>query len=259
MKRSTIVLCILVSLLVFTSCGVKRISKNDSDKSESVSQTTAIVDENSTESLTNALTYGTEKESESQSDFTVSPSIPAGIYNMVYSEGGIREDYELLKSYKDDSTHGRDLCVLGCFPSTEEKLSGKNMGEIWDNCIQSNSLSDNVRSGYLLEFDTPSGKCEKLIIRPSDITAYYWEYIETYIYDDIHQKPGEWYSHLLDNQFTDETIITSVKITAGEKIRDVTAITLTVFMYEISDRDSIGIDYARLNGYSIDIIPDPTR
>lgn len=186
-------------------------------------------------------------------------SAPAALYSMTHSEPGVREDYAIAALYEDDMSQGRDLCVLGAFPSSEAALSGKNMGEIWSSCLRQNGLSDRLRPGFLLEFDTPEGRCSKLILRPSDITDAYWNYIETYIYDDIHQTPGAWYSHLLDSEFTDETIVTSVKITAGERIADVTNLTLTVFLYEVSESSTVDAAYARANGFKAEIIPNQAR
>ncbi len=48
---------------------------------------------------------------------------------------------------------------------------------------------------------------------PKDIV--HTEYLEVYLYDSIHHKPGEWYSHLLENQMKEETLITSFKLTPG--------------------------------------------
>ena len=67
--------------------------------------------------------------------------------------------------------------------------------------------------------------------KPSD-TGSIFTYVELYLYDDVHQPDGAWYSHLLDEQVTDETLMTSIKVTTGEKIDEVQSIYLTVFTYE---------------------------
>ena len=250
MRNTVIVFVVLFAMLSVTSCGVRKIG--DKNSSETAAKTQAAV----TESATGKTTEEVSEEESAEVEKTEN-AFPAGLYNMVSS--GEVEAYELVSSFRDDLSGGRDLCVLGGFPSTEATLSGKDMGEIWDFCAAAASLPDGVRPGYLLEFDTPEGICEKLILRPADITDAYWDYIETYIYDDIHQTPGAWYSHLLDDEFTDETIVTSVKITAGEKIGDVSNLKLTIFMYEASDRDNIDKEYARANGYAAEIVPNEGR
>ena len=57
------------------------------------------------------------------------------------------------------------------------------------------------------------------------------EYVEIYLYDDVHQVPGEWYSHLETSDITEETIATSIKFTAGSKIEEIEKIHLSAYLY----------------------------
>ena len=249
MKTIKVLSLVIAAALLLASCGIRRTGEGKTNDVETKEQTAAASE---------AAVEETEG-AESESEIIKKPenAAPAGLYNMTSSDAS--ETYELVSTFKDDMSKGRDLCVLGGFPSRETTLTGADMGEIWNACVRDNSLSDTLRPGYLLEFDTPEGKCEKLILRPSDVTEDHWEYIETYIYDDIHQTPGAWYSHLLDNEFTDDTIVTSVKITAGEKIGKVENLKLTIFMYDVSERSSVDVEYAKANGYTAEIIPNTGR
>ena len=61
-------------------------------------------------------------------------------------------------------------------------------------------------------------------------------YIYNYLYDDIHQPDGAWYSHVEENQVTNETIYSSIKLYAAEKTNEISSpITLTVFTYDTAD------------------------
>ena len=61
--------------------------------------------------------------------------------------------------------------------------------------------------------------------------------LKNYLYDDINQVQGEWYSHLLQSEVTDKTRMTSIKFTAGQDIDKVgDTIKLTAFVYN-SDGD----------------------
>ncbi len=253
MKRIITALALIAVSSALCACSVQRIdTERPADSTTPKATSTANVNTDSP-----VITDSASSEAPETPD--TQKSFPAALYNMTHSEPGVREDYAITSRYEDDMSQGRDLCVLGAFPASETALSGKNMGEIWSACLRQNDLSDELRPGFLLEFDTPEGHCTKLILRPRDITDAYWDYIETYIYDDIHQTPGAWYSHLLDSEFTDETIVTSVKITAGEKIAEVSDLTLTVFMYNIGDISTIDDAYARANGFACEIIPNPAR
>lgn len=255
MKRDIIAFLALVLVFSCTSCYIRK-TDDKSVKQDIDTQSDMITEPNNlsgTES--DGLAVTTVRE---DSNFITS-IYQAGIYNMTSYNAGTKEEYELINDFKDDKSSGRDICVLAGFPSREVTLSGKNMRDIWTSCIDSNNYPETIRIGYFLEFLTPEGKCENLILRPSNITDEYWEYIEIYIYDDIHQEAGAWYSHLVDDEFTDESIISSVKITAGNKVSDISDLQLTAFLYEIGDRERITADYAKINGFTVNIYCDNSR
>jgi len=66
------------------------------------------------------------------------------------------------------------------------------------------------------------------VTSPKDVE--HTEYLEAWLYDDIHQTPGQRYSHLDEDDMKDETLMTSVKLTCGRKIADVEEISLTAFL-----------------------------
>lgn len=69
------------------------------------------------------------------------------------------------------------------------------------------------------------------MLKPSDALSFF-DYLEIYLYDDIHQTPGAWYTHLEDKDMLESTIISSIKLTSGSKISEVGDITLTAFLYQ---------------------------
>lgn len=92
--------------------------------------------------------------------------------------------------------------------------------------------ADKTKIGYEVII-TLNGGTELIctIKEPAD-TEPVFQYVELYLYDDVHQADGAWYSHLLSEQMTDETLMTSIKVTTGEKIDMVASIYLTVFTYQ---------------------------
>lgn len=254
----SVALSAILMTVLLCACSVQRIGTDESTRNTAKPESTA---QSAPQTSSDTAADSDDSTVGAQGDTAEpAPSSPtASLYIMTHSDPGVSEEYAIVSQYEDDMSGGRDLCVLGAFPSDKPTLSGKNMGDIWYACLAENGLSDTLRPGFLLEFDTPAGKCEKLILGPSDITDAYWDYIETYIYDDIHQTPGAWYSHLTESEFTDETIVTSVKITAGAKISDVDNLTLTVFLYDVGDRDVVDTAFARANGSVAKIIPNSGR
>lgn len=91
---------------------------------------------------------------------------------------------------------------------------------------------DNCKIGYSVDFDLKSGEhIHKVLLKAGDELEYR-PYLENYLYDDVHQAKGAWYSHLLPEEMNENTLITSIKFTPGEKIDEVgDEIHATVFVY----------------------------
>ena len=98
-------------------------------------------------------------------------------------------------------------------------------------------IDDGLRhDGYRVTFDLVTGEhIDKMLLKPGDELSYR-EYLENYLYDDIHQVRGKWYNHLLPDDKIDQMILSSCKFTAGEKIDQVKdRITVTAFVYRGDD------------------------
>lgn len=95
---------------------------------------------------------------------------------------------------------------------------------------------DGCKIGYSVDFDLKSGEhIHKVLLKAGDELDYR-PYLENYLYDDVHQAKGAWYSHLLPEEMNENTLITSIKFTPGEKIDEVgDEIHATVFVYNSED------------------------
>ena len=104
--------------------------------------------------------------------------------------------------------------------------------------------NENCRIGYTVDFDLKNGDhIHKTLLKAGDELEYR-EYLENYLYDDVHQVKGAWYSHLLPEEMKDTTLMTSIKFTPGEKTDEIgDTITFTAFVYNSEeDFDEAG-DY----------------
>lgn len=248
MKRLT-VLILIFSTLLLSSCSIRKIDQPDVT-TDGVAQT-----ESTAQTQTEApASQNTESVTQAVED---APSV--GIYHMTYCDFGTKEVYELQTDFQDDSSLGRDLCVFAVFPSQKAELSGQYFKYIWEDAVSDNPESSGMKVGYLLEYSTPVGDYSRIILRPADITEEYWDFLEVYIYDDVNQDVTAWHSHLLDEEITDETLVTSFKITAGERIGEVSDITLTAFLYRADNADSVDMKYIEHNGYTVNVAWDPAR
>lgn len=97
--------------------------------------------------------------------------------------------------------------------------------------------SNTCRLGYVVDFKLKDGQEIKQTITGPDDVFGYRNYLECYLYDDVNQIQGNWYSHLLNTEVTDKTVMTSIKLTAGTDIALVgDTIKVSAFVYN-SDKD----------------------
>lgn len=147
--------------------------------------------------------------------------------------------HELAEQYSSAWVKGQDIVSFDAFGCDEQTFSsnGMNFRDLWESYWTQYEGYENSRIGYIVSFKLKSGEeIKQTITKPEDVFSYR-NYIENYLYDDINQVQGEWYSHLLQSEVTDKTRMTSIKFTAGEDIDKVgDTITLTAFVYN-SDND----------------------
>ena len=125
---------------------------------------------------------------------------------------------------------GTDIVVLSAFATEEDEISGGNIKTVWTNYWDKNQGYTNYHIGYHIKFSTSDGKeVDKNILKPEDAEDFF-EYLQIYLYDDIHQAGG-WYSHV--EHMEEGTILTSIKLApfrGTEKIN--TPIEVSVFTYK---------------------------
>lgn len=122
---------------------------------------------------------------------------------------------------------GVDIACFELFPTREQIIGGGNYARLWDK--YDDELPEKYKIGYSIAFEA-EGELYNADITSPDDTMLFSEYFEIYIYDDIHQEPGARYSHL--TKLNDDTLITSIKLTAAEKIGSVSSITLRAYLYD---------------------------
>ncbi|MBQ6544479.1 MAG: hypothetical protein IJT70_02025 [Clostridia bacterium] len=174
----------------------------------------------------------------------------AGLYLMTRYEKGVREDYALVTgTYDDDLSAGVDLCVFAAYPSLEPTLSGRDMAQIYSEAAA--KLQDGGgKIGFTVSYEADGKTVENRILGPADIDEANLHYLEIYLYDDVNQAPGAWYSHLLPEEVNDETLLTSIKLTPGKDFAAVKNLRLSSFYYT-ADAESAP--------YTLEIRPNPAR
>ena len=153
--------------------------------------------------------------------------INLGVY--VYQNGR----RNLTKSYDGNFIVGKDIVSFEVYYTTEEILTG-NQKKLWNNYYQDYQDINKYKIGYYIYFEVGDEKYEKMILSPSD-TSSIFNYVQLYLYDDINQN-ASWYDHIENDEMMDDTILTSIKLTAGSDIDKITSpINLIAFTYDGDD------------------------
>lgn len=212
MKKILIITCML---LVLTSCSYKTQPINENNKQNIKTSTT---------------------KEEIKDTYIDNNPITLGIY-MYTNSSTPRYKKDL---YQTTWTQYTDICSLEIFYTNEEQIPGTNFKSLWNNYYQNYTNIDSYKIGYLIEFETTNeGKIKKYIKSPQDTEEIY-KYIQLYLYDDIHQDGG-WYSHITKEEYSNDNILTSIKLTASTNIDEITSdISLTAFTYDDDDFDENG-------------------
>ena len=134
-----------------------------------------------------------------------------------------------LTEYVSNWKRGKDIDCFEALVSDSDQLKGKNFlaiaKETWGTLPDPYAM----RIGYTLRYNLTDGsEIYMQILSPKDIT--HTEYVECYLYDDVHSKG--FYTHLSESGMKDNTLMTSIKITCGDKIEQVQEMQLGVFLYD---------------------------
>lgn len=167
------------------------------------------------------------------------------VLGLYWNQAGTRT---LMTSYDSSCTQYRDIVSFEVYYTNESTLTG-NQKELWNQFYQTYQEIDDYKIGYFISFSVGNEKYEKLILSPSDVESFF-DYVQVYLYDDIHQE-SNWYSHVSEEEVTDQTLFTSIKLTASTKIDEITSpITLVAFAYDSDDFDEDG-NYRGKSSYQV--------
>lgn len=145
-----------------------------------------------------------------------------------------RTSRNLCTEFRSTWSRGQDIVVLEPLAYEESVHTGRNAqyASFWMDLWNSYPKAGSCKVGYAVSLTLENGRTlEQTILSPKD-TQNFFSYMEIYLYDDVHQIPGNWYSHLEEYQMTNETLITSIKLTAGKEIAQVQSASVSVFVYQ---------------------------
>jgi hypothetical protein len=129
---------------------------------------------------------------------------------------------------------GKDIGSFEAIPSEADLLDGEFFGDIFGAAWTAFPDANSCKIGYTLRYTLDDGnEIRYTMLSPKHIE--HTEYIECWLYDDYHREPHKFYSHLKPSSMKSETLITSIKLTAGRQISHVTDLWLTAFICDSLD------------------------
>ena len=148
---------------------------------------------------------------------------------------------------------GKDIGSFEVIASDEAALDGSFFGDIFGAAWKQFPDADACKIGYTLRYTLDDGtEIRYSMLAPKHIE--HTEFIEVWLYDDYHREPHTFYSHLKDSQMKSDTLMTSIKLTAGKQIDRVKDIYLTAFICSSLDEFDAERNYIGSTSCTIHIV-----
>lgn len=221
---------IIIASVIISACGCAK-DNNTQTSTTAYKETGTSIHE--IESMEPATTKAVTKE------------IPKMVFFRRNKDAGTFEPGADIKS---TWSYHNDIASFYVFPENAqaEGFLYDGFTDYWKKLWADYGDSDRAKIGYELTISLADGTdIVKKITKPSDTEEFY-DYIEIYLYDDIHQEPGAWYSHLTDGQITGDTLMTSIKVTAGVNVDKVVSVGIKTFSYADEDMGDSHASYVNL-------------
>ena len=160
---------------------------------------------------------------------------------------------ELVTDYSTDIVSGKDIGVYQIYFSNDNIVNLNNkFGEEYYNKIISLDNHESIKVGFNIKYSLSNGEnINQTITNPSNtITS---GYILNYLYDDYKNRNSNYYSHIEESEYNDDTLFTSIKLYANSIDLLTSDIELTVFTYDTDDDfDELG-NYRGNSKYTVNI------
>ena len=129
--------------------------------------------------------------------------------------------------------------IMGLFyviPTTEPNISTTSFSELWKNYINEYPNPDKYRIGYNIKFTLSTGEViDRTILNP-DNAYYMFPKVMVFLYDDVNLVPGKRYYHITNDEMSNTTICSSIKLVGDIETKNIISpIELTAFCFDSTD------------------------
>ena len=148
---------------------------------------------------------------------------------------GLYQNGKLVTNLETTIASGIDIASFDVYYTNDQVVDSTNTKYNFNKYYKNYENIDNYKIGFYISFEVDNEKVEATILDPSAMYKLS-PYIFNYLYDDIHQPDGSWYSHVETKDVKENTIYSSIKLYAVDEINKVSSpITITVFTYDSKD------------------------
>lgn len=254
-KGAVILLIILLVLIALCIVALKVVPvRNDSSGAQVQAGQTAEAQNGSSDDTAGADDTAQADETESETTkAAVTNDKPVNLYRVDYGTmtcTKVTSDTSAWTPEADIGSFGAFCTTVDSFPFTSEMAS---YHEYWDAV----NTATEYKIGYELSFDLNGQTQTVTILKPADITdsSYLYMgdfpedgdysavtgYMGVWVYDDYNQTEGVSYSHITQDQMTDDSLLTSIKLRPTPLSGEISNFTLKSFSYSSDDEfDSEG-------------------
>lgn len=158
-----------------------------------------------------------------------------------------------ITNYNTTLGNFKDIGVFSAYYTDKDILDNSNTKYNFIKYYQKYNNITNYKIGYYISFYVNDQHIEQLILDPTTKHSM-GPYMYVYLYDDINQPDGTFYSHLEPEDINDLTIFSSIKLfLPQEGIKITSPISLTVFTYDNLDDFTKDNHYRGKSSYTINI------
>lgn len=137
----------------------------------------------------------------------------------------------LEDTYYTEFVSGEDIGLFEVFLTDDKMVDGTSFKNLWDKYYKEYDDIDDYKIGFNIKFILEDGTNYNGNFLAPDIYKFS-DYFFVYLYDDVHQN-NDTYGHL--ENMNEDTLLTSVKISARDGIDKVENLILSVFSYDSED------------------------
>ncbi len=165
------------------------------------------------------------------------------------------------KEFRTRWTTGTDIGIFYAYPVEQETVEQIPFMDLFKKYWYVFPAADDYKIGYSVIIELLNGEKIDMTIRlpkdtPKDPEAYFYQFIEIYVYDNLNRIPGPTFYHLEESSTHENTIMTSIKLTAGTRSDEVKSIKLTAFVFDDdSDFDPASGKYTGRTSCEVMVIP----